>query len=247
MSIIRNILKNSRSEEDGNFFLELKKILGFKPKSKSLYIKAFTHRSMNIKNKNGNAINYERLEFVGDAMLSSVIAAYLFEQVPHGDEGYLTKMRSKVVSREHLNELGKDLGLIDLVQSRIPKSNFGNNIHGNLFEALVGAIYLDKGYKFCEKFIYKRVINPYVDIETLEGKVISYKSLLIEWCQKEKNTFDYNVYEDTGKDELKHFSVKLSINDKVVSKARATSKKKAEEKASKRAFFAFQNQITKLI
>ncbi len=246
MNFIRNIL-NSRSQEDGNFFLELIKILGFNPKSKSLYSKAFTHRSMNIKDKKGNTFNYERLEFVGDAMLSSVIAAYLFEQVPHGDEGYLTKMRSKVVSREHLNELGKDLGLINLVQSRIPKSNFGDNIHGNLFEALVGAIYLDRGYNFCEKFIYRRVINPYVDIETLEGKVISYKSLLIEWCQKEKNTFDYNVYEDTGNDELKHFSVKLSINDKVVSKARATSKKKAEEKASKRAFFAFQKQISKLL
>lgn len=247
MGFIRNILKNSRSEEDGNFFLQLKKILGFKPKSKSLYIKAFTHRSMNIKDKKGNPINYERLEFVGDAMISSVIAAYLYGQVPHGDEGYLTKMRSKVVSREHLNELGKELGLIELVQSRIPKSNFGNNIHGNLFEALIGAIYLDKGYKTCEKFLYQRVINPHVDIETLEGKVISYKSLLIEWCQKEKNTFDYEVYEDTGNDELKHFSVKLSINDKVVSKARATSKKKAEEKASKRAFFAFQKQITKAI
>jgi len=246
MSFIRNIL-NSRSQEDGNFFLQLREILDFRPKSKSLYVKAFTHRSMNIKDKKGNIFNYERLEFVGDAMLSSVIAAYLFEKVPQGDEGYLTKMRSKVVSREHLNELGKDLGLIDLVQSRIPKSNFGDNIHGNLFEALVGAIYLDRGYKYCENFIYKRVINPYVDIETLEGKVISYKSLLIEWCQKEKNTFNYNVYEDTGNDELKHFSVKLSINDKVVSKARATSKKKAEEKASKRAFFAFQKQITKLI
>lgn len=247
MNFIRNILKNSRSFDDGNFFLILKEILGFKPRSQNLYIKAFTHRSMNIKDKKGNPINYERLEFVGDAMISSVIAAYLYEQVPHGDEGYLTKMRSKVVSREHLNELGKELNLIDLVQSRIPKSNFGNNIHGNLFEALVGAIYLDKGYKACEKFLYKRVINPHVDIETLEGKVISYKSLLIEWCQKEKNTFDYEVYEDTGNDELKHFSVRLSINDKVVSKARATSKKKAEEKASKRAFFAFQKQITKLI
>ena len=247
MSFIRNILKNSRSFDDGNFFLKLKDILGFKPRSQNLYIKAFTHRSMNIKDKKGNPINYERLEYVGDAMISSVIAAYLYEQVPHGDEGYLTKMRSKVVSREHLNELGKELNLIDLVQSRIPKSNFGNNIHGNLFEALVGAIYLDRGYKACEKFLYKRVINPHVDIETLEGKVISYKSLLIEWCQKEKNTFDYEVYEDTGNDELKHFSVRLSINDKVVSKARATSKKKAEEKASKRAFFAFQKQITKLI
>ncbi|MDO1502049.1 ribonuclease III [Winogradskyella maritima] len=246
MGFISNILK-SRSPEDGDFFLKLKDVLGYTPKNKSLYLKAFTHRSMNLRDKKGNSINYERLEFVGDAMLGAVIASHLFSEVPQGDEGYLTKMRSKVVSREHLNELGKDLGLIDLVISRIPKSNFGNNIHGNLFESLVGAIYLDKGFKTCERFIYNNVINPYVDIEKLEGKVISYKSLLIEWCQKEKNSFDYDVYEDTGKDELKHFSVKLSINEKVVSKARATSKKKAEEKASKRAFFAFQKQMTKLI
>lgn len=244
MNYIRNIF-NSRSIPNGDFFLQLKRILKFKPRDKELYLKAFTHRSMNIKDKKGNAINYERLEFVGDAMLSAVIASYLFSKVPHGDEGYLTKMRSKVVSREHLNELGRELKLIDLVESKIPKSNFGNNIHGNLFEALVGAIYLDKGYKYCEKFVYDRIINPHVDIEKLEGKVISYKSLLIEWCQKEKKTFDYQVYEDTGNDELKHFSVKLSINDKVVAKARATSKKKAEEKASKRAFFAFQSRITR--
>jgi len=244
MSFIRNIL-NSRSSKDGNFFLQLSKILGYKPKNQHIYIKAFTHRSLNVKDDSGNAINYERLEFVGDAMLSAVIASYLYEKVPNGDEGYLTKMRSKVVSREHLNELGKELKLIDLVVSKIPTSNFGNNIHGNLFESLVGAIFLDKGYKYCEKFIHKRVIKPHVDIETLEGKVISYKSLLIEWCQKEKKTFDYNVYEDTGNDNLKHFSVKLSIDDKVVSKARATSKKKAEEKASRRAFFAFQKEITK--
>ena len=244
MNYIRNIL-NSRSKNGGNFFLQLKKILGFTPKNKALYLKAFTHRSMNIKDNKGNMVNYERLEFVGDAMLGAVIASYLFSEVPHGDEGYLTKMRSKVVSREHLNELGKELKLIDLVESKIPKSNFGDNIHGNLFEALVGAIYLDRGFKYCEKFIYNKIINPHVDIDTLEGKVISYKSLLIEWCQKEKKTFEYQVYEDTGNDELKHFSVKLSINSKVVAKARATSKKKAEEKASKRAFFAFQSRITK--
>lgn len=242
MKYIRNIL-NSRSKNDGNFFLQLTKILGFKPKDVSLYKKAFTHRSMNIKDKEGVAINYERLEFVGDAMLGAVIASYLFSEVPHGDEGYLTKMRSKIVSREHLNELGKELNLIDLVESKIPKNNFGNNIHGNLFEALVGAIYLDMGYTYCEKFIQKKVIQTHVDIETLEGKVISYKSLLIEWCQKEKKSFEYEVYEDTGNDNLKHFSVKLYIDKKIVSKARETSKKKAEEKASKRAFFAFQNKI----
>lgn len=244
MNYIRNIF-NSRSNHDGNFFLQLKRILGFNPKNKTLYLKAFTHRSMNIKDDKGNAINYERLEFVGDAMLSAVIASYLFSEVPQGDEGYLTKMRSKVVSREHLNELGKELNLIDLVESKIPKNNFGSNIHGNLFEALVGAIYLDRGYKYCEKFVYSKIIKPHVDIETLEGKVISYKSLLIEWCQKEKKTFEYEVYEDTGNDELKHFSVKLSIDKKVIAKARATSKKKAEEKASKRAFFVFQSRITR--
>ncbi|GAL62186.1 ribonuclease III [Algibacter lectus] len=227
--------------------MEINQILGFKPKDIKYFRKAFTHRSMNIKDSEGNAINYERLEFLGDAMLSAVIASHLYLEVPSGDEGYLTKMRSKIVSREHLNELGKDLGLITLVESKIPKGQFGDNIHGNLFEALVGAIFLDRGYKYCEKFIYTRVILPYVDIATLEGKVISYKSLLIEWCQKEKKTFGYNVYEDTGNDDVRHFSVKLSIDDKVVAKARGTSKKKAEEKASKRAFFVFQSKISKSV
>lgn len=244
MNFIRNIL-NSRSKGNGDFFLQLEKVIGFKIHNKTLYVKAFTHRSMNLKDEKGNAINYERLEFVGDAMLSAVIASYLFSEAPQGDEGYLTKMRSKIVSREHLNDLGKELNLIHFVESKIQTSHFGNNIHGNLFESLVGAIFLDRGYQYCEKFIYNKIINPHVDIETLEGRVISYKSLMIEWCQKEKKTFDYDVYEDTGNDNLKHFSVKLSVNGKVVSKARETSKKKAEEKASKRAFFVFQNQMSR--
>tara|TARA_R110002050_G_scaffold137114_5_gene260574 strand:+ start:1212 stop:1946 length:735 start_codon:yes stop_codon:yes gene_type:complete len=241
---IRNIL-NSRSKNSGDFFIQLTKILGFKPKQIVIYKTAFTHRSMNIKDRGGNAINYERLEFLGDAMLGAVIASHLYVEVPSGDEGYLTKMRSKIVSREHLNELGKDLNLLNLIESKIASAQFGDNIHGNLFEALVGAIFLDKGFKYCEKFIYKRVIIPYVDIAQLEGKVISYKSLLIEWCQKEKKTFNYNVYEDSGNDEVRHFSVKLSVDNKVVTKARATSKKKAEEKASKRAFFVFQSKMSR--
>ncbi|GAB1858397.1 ribonuclease III [Flavobacteriaceae bacterium MHTCC 0001] len=227
--------------------MQLQHILGYKTKNPETFKKAFTHRSMNLKDANGNPLNYERLEFLGDAMLSAVVASHLFQEVPDGDEGYLTKMRSKVVSREHLNELGKELNLIDLVESKIPPGQFGDNIHGNLFEALVGAIFLDKGYKYCEKFIYKRIITPHVDIAQLEGKVISYKSLLIEWCQKEKKIFGYDVYEDTGNDDVRHFSVKLSIDHKIVAKARATSKKKAEEKASKRAFFAFQSKISKMI
>ncbi len=234
---------NSHSQQDGDFFLGIKKILGFRPKDISIYKKAFLHRSLNERDEKGNPMNYERLEFLGDAMLGTIISKYLYNEVPEGDEGYLTKMRSKIVSRKHLNELGKDLHLLKYVKSRIPKSHFGENIHGNVFEALIGAIYLDKGYGYCEKFINQKVIEPCVDIEQLEGKVISYKSLVIEWCQKQKKTFDYNVYEDSGNEEQKHFSVKLSIGNRLVAKARATSKKKAEEKASRRAYFALQDKI----
>lgn len=236
---------NSHSKEDGDFFLGMTKILGFKPKKLDIYKKAFLHRSANVKNIKGEPMNYERLEFLGDSMLGTIISKYLYIEVPTGDEGYLTKMRSKIVSREHLNELGKDLNLIRYVESRIPKSHFGENIHGNVFEALVGAIYVDRGYKYCEKFITNRVVAPYVDIEQLEGKVISYKSLVIEWCQKQKKSFKFDIYEDSGNEILKHFAVKLHINDKIVAKARATSKKKAEEMASKRAYYALQNKIDK--
>jgi len=243
MRFIKKIFSRSRAPEAGIFFTEMQQILGFTPLHIEFYQKAFTHRSSNKTDITGNPINYERLEFLGDAMLSSVIAAYLFKEAPAGDEGYLTKMRSKIVSREHLNELGRDLNLIKFIESKVPVAHFGENIHGNVFEALIGAIYLDQGYTYCEKFINKTVIIPYVDISKLEGKVISYKSLLIEWCQKEKKTFHYDVYEDNGISGERLFGVKLSIDNKVVAKARATSKKKAEEKASQRAYFAFQEKI----
>ena len=153
-------------------------------------------------------------------------------------------MRSKIVSRKHLNELGKDLNLIRFVKSNIDQSNVGDNIHGNIFEALIGAIYLDRGYNFCQKFIHEHVIVPYVDIEKLEGKITSYKGLIIEWCQKKKKKYKFDTYEDSGNESIKHFSVKLSINGEQVAKGRATSKKKAEEQASKRVYYAFQSEIS---
>ena len=221
-------------------------MVGYTPKKLYYYIKAFTHGSTNQKDSFGNSINYERLEYVGDAVLSAVIAHYLFEKVLEGDEGYLTKMRSKIVSREHLNEIGKELGLSSFMRTKIPISQFGDNIHGNLLEALIGAVFLDKGYAACEKFIYKRLIIPHVDIDLLEGKVISYKSLIIEWCQKEKKHFNFESLKDVGQDIIKHFSVKLLIDGKTIAKARATSKKKAEEKVSKRAYFVLQGKIDKI-
>jgi ribonuclease-3 len=247
MRLLKKIFsRNSRPIEGGNFFVAIEKIIGFKPINLKYYQKAFTHRSSNKTDDKGNPINYERLEFLGDSMLSSVIAAYLYKEAPLGDEGYLTKMRSKIVSREHLNELGRDLHLVDLVNSKVPSAHFGDNIHGNIFEALVGAIFLDKGYVGCEQFIQRRVIIPYVDIARLEGKVISYKSLVIEWCQKEKKIFHFDIFDDNGNDGQKYFGVKLSIDEKVIAKSRATSKKKAEEIAAKRAYFAFQEKINKI-
>lgn len=241
MPSFKNIF-SSIPNKDEEFYHALKKILGFRPKDLSIYERAFTHRSTNEKN-NGIPLNYERLEFLGDAMLGAVIAAYLFKKVPEGDEGYLTKMRSKVVSREHLNELGRDLNLVKFLKTGTSVHQFGGNIYGNIFEALVGAIYLDRGIRYCEKFIHKRVIKPYVDIKKLEGKVISYKSLFIEWCQKNKKTFQFETFEDNGKEELKHFGVRLKLNDEIIAKARATSKKKAEERAAKRAYYKYRMSI----
>jgi len=243
MNFIRKIVQ-SHSKEDGALRSELKKLLKFSPRNISKYKKAFTHRSIQMIDKKGNPINYERLEFLGDSILGSVIAAYLYKKVPSGSEGYLTQMRSKIVSREHLNELGKDLNLIRFVRSNIDQTNVGDNIHGNIFEALIGAIYLDKGYNFCQKFIYQKVIVPYVDIAKLEGKITSYKGLIIEWCQKQKKKYSFDTYEDSGNDPVKHFSVKISIDGTQVAKGRATSKKKAEEQASKRVYYAFQKEIS---
>ena len=243
MNFIRKIVQ-SHSKEDVALHNELKKLLNFSPRKINKYKKAFTHRSVQITDKKGNPINYERLEFLGDSILGSVIAAYLYKKVPSGSEGYLTQMRSKIVSREHLNELGKDLNLIRFVKSNIDQTNVGDNIHGNIFEALIGAIFMDKGYNSCQKFIHQNVIVPHVDIAKLEGKITSYKGLIIEWCQKQKKKYTFDTYEDSGNDPVKHFSVKISIDGEQIAKGRATSKKKAEEQASKRVYFAFQNEIS---
>ena len=242
MNLIRKIT-NSHTAKDEEFIMAIRKILGYRPKKVDFYKEAFTHSSLKRLNEQGTPMNYERLEFLGDAILGAVIANYLFKKIPTGDEGYLTQMRSKIVSREHLNELGKDLDLIHFVESSIPNTNFGDNIHGNLFEALIGAIHSDRGYAFTEKFIYRFVIEPYVDIERLEGKITSYKSVLIEWSQKNKKRIKYNVYEDTGNDILKHFSVKLLVDQDLVSQCRAISKKNAEEIASKRAYYKLNAQL----
>ncbi len=243
-TIFNKIFKNSRSiKKDGNFYQKIIQIIDAEPVDLAYYELAFTHRSMNKTDNQGNALNYERLEFLGDAMLNSVIASHLYLEVPNGDEGYLTKMRSKIVSRENLNKIGKDLRLINLVESKMGNQQFGENIHGNILESLIGAIYLDRGYPACEKFIHHRLISTIKDIQHLETKITSYKSLLIEWCQKTKHSFKFDSFEEQTMEDVKYFGVKLFIDNKLIAKGRATSKKKAEEKASQRAYFALQSKI----
>ena len=242
MNFLRRIVK-PQNKEDEIFYYDLKKLLNFKPIKLAHYKKAFTHPSLKLVDKKGNPVNYERLEFLGDAILGSVMASYLYKKVPAGDEGYLTQMRSKVVSREHLNTLGEDLGLIRFLKSNMAKEHISDNLYGNIFEALVGAIYLDRGYNYCHQFIHEKVVLPYVDIERLEGKISSYKGYVIEWCQKNKKKYKFESFEDSGNQNIKHFSVIFNIDGKVMGKGRATSKKKAQEIAANRAYFAMQTQM----
>ncbi len=233
---------NKLSNEEEEFLNSLKSIIGYKPKDIHYFKKAFTHSSVK-QEKNGRPYNYERLEFLGDSFLDAIVSSYLYHHSPDGDEGYLTQMRSKIVSRENLNKVGKDLELTKLVNSNVKKTRFGDNIFGNLYEAVTGAVFLDKGYYGCEQFIERTLLKPYVDIKRLEGKITSYKSVLIEWCQKNKLKFEFRIKEEKTKERIKHFSVEFLIDNKIISKGRATSKKKAEEIAAKRAYYALQDNI----
>ena len=220
--------------EDDPFFSRLKIILGYTPKNKSIYKAAFMHRSMNIKNEHGSPLNYERLEYLGDSILSTIVARYLFEQLPEADEGKLTRMKSKIVSREKLNHIGKEMNLLDLLVCTGKKENFGDDIYGNILEALIGAVFIDKGYEKCKKILESIFFKPYIELDSLEKKVISYKSLLIEWSQKHKEDLIFETKTDNGKDPDINFYCKIILNNKVLTKSRELSKKKAEEKAAKK-------------
>jgi ribonuclease-3 len=233
----------SKNSEDTVFIKRIKDLTGFKPKDISIYKVAFTHKSANKKDENGKKINYERLEFLGDALLDASVTSFLFHHLPSSAEGELTQMRSKIVSRKHLNKIGEDLNLISFAKHPNSKRKFSYNAHGDFFEALIAAIYLDRGYITMDKFIQKKMIAKYVNLKELMGKITSYKSLFIEWCQKNQKKYEYQSFEDTGNSRYKHFGVKLFVNEVVVGKARAKSKKEAEEIASRRAYYKFQDRF----
>ncbi|MDE5703977.1 MAG: ribonuclease III, partial [Bacteroidales bacterium] len=170
--------------ENRNLRRAIKSILGFRPGNIFLYRLAFRHRSAS-KVTHGVRRNNERLEYLGDAVLSAVIAHYLFKKYPTQDEGFLTEMRSKIVSRASLNKVGLHMGLHKMIQLEHGHGNNGGfkSVDGDALEALIGAIFLDKGFRFTQKIILKRIVGMHMDVDELERKDWNYKSKLIDWCQ----------------------------------------------------------------
>ena len=190
----------------------IKNIFGFRPENIFLYDLAFCHRSAAVKINSKTKISNERLEYLGDAILSAIVAEYLFKKFPLKDEGFLTQMRSKIVSREQLNKLVAKLGIEQFI--RVGNEHFApKNLYGDTFEALVGAIYLDKGYSVCKKVIINRIIKMHYDIDELISTHINYKSLLLEWSQYEKNKVEFHHSLLFLKNRKKQYKVEVIIND----------------------------------
>ena len=223
---------NSNQNPNEKFVHNLKRLLGFKIKNILLFKKVFTHSSKNLKDKDGLAFNYERLEFLGDSILGTIISNYLYSNYLKYSEGDLTKLRSKIISRDNLNKIGFSLKLNELVIASFKVDKSSDDINGNLLEALIGAIYIEKGFKFCENFVLNRIITS-LNVINLNKSIISYKANLIEWCQKKKKKIIFKTKINNKSNSKLSFSSILLVDSKKVAFAIEESKKKAEEKVSK--------------
>ncbi len=216
-------------------YIQIRNLLGFWPGNIRLYERAFTHSSVAREIKEGVKDSNERLEFLGDAVLGAIVARFLFVKFPYRDEGFLTEMRSRIVNRTYLNKLAIKIGLDKLIQydasHRLYKS-----ICGDTFEALIGAIYLDKGYSFTEKVILERIIRFHVDLDELEQQELNFKSRLINFVQRNRQSIVYDAREEIGSDGPKRYHVTLFIDEKPVAEGIGFSKKAAEQAASEQAW-----------
>lgn len=214
----------------------LRRLLGFTPAYLNVFKLAFSHKSNNDGNKEapyGNQ-NNERLEYLGDAVLGTIVAEYLYKKYPTGDEGFLTKMRSKIVKRKSLNKIGFDMGLDELL-STYNNTRIARSMLGNAVEALVGAVYVEKGYKGTTKFVVNKMLRNYVDIETLETYDDNYKSQLLEHCQKNGQKVDYEIVKRFKQDKRDRFKVAVVINGRRIATGEDYNKKSAEQQASRKA------------
>lgn len=226
------LFSNKRKE----FYLFLKDVLGFYPGNTKLYDIAFIHKSASITDSLGNQINNERLEYLGDAILGAVVAEFLYKRFPQRGEGFLTQMRSKLVNRSFLSELMQDIGLDKFVKSRQFRNNVATSIHGDAFEALIGAIYLDKGFEKARYVIVKRILSEHVDLVKVEEEDSNYKSQLIEWGQKNKQEVSFNTIEDEAANNKNLvFITDIEIENEIVGKGYGSSKKESQQKAAMEA------------
>jgi ribonuclease-3 len=206
---------------------QLFKILGFCPKDINLFQEALTHKSVR-----GRIVHNERLEFLGDAIFGSVVADFVFREFPDENEGFLTQTRSKIVSRKTLNTIAIKINLNTVLKHQVSSNR---SIFGNALEALIGAIYLDKGYQFTSNYIEDKLIRPHLDIHQLVKEVSSYKGKLLEWGQAQKKQVVFKLLSSYGKDHEKSYEVMVVIGQKKYAHAVGTSIKRAEELAAKRA------------
>lgn len=213
----------------------MKNMLGISPRNVSLYAQAFRHNSVAKEIKDGIKDSNERLEYLGDSVLNTVIADYLFRKFPYKDEGFLTKARSKMVSREHLNQLAVKLGLNKFIsQSKDPNLKF-SSMTGDAFEALIGAIYIDKGFNATRDFILNRIFKFHVDVEKVLLTETDFKSKLIEWSQRERQELRFTMPEEKGNGYEKQFVIAINLQGEEVARAQHFSKKKSEQLAAEAA------------
>ncbi len=237
MSLLRKRINGTYLVDKREFRSRLKNILEFRPGNLELYEIAFIHRSATLTLPNGKKVNNERLEYLGDAVLDAILSDYLFEKFPDANEGFLTKIRSRIVNRELLNHLALSMGLNKILISKINSSHLTKNLYGDAFEALLGSVFLDKGFKKTKKLFIKNVLNKYLDLDFIVKTDSDYKSLVFEWVQKHKSNliFTYNEEYDFN---LKKsvFSTILFIDKKELGEGHGSSKKEAEQEAASQAW-----------
>ncbi|QIK54481.1 ribonuclease III [Dysgonomonas sp. HDW5B] len=217
-------------------YVSFYKILNFYPYNITLYEQALLHKSSSIKLKDGRWINNERLEFLGDAILDAIVADIVFKEFEYKKEGFLTNMRSKIVQRETLNKLALNLGLDRLIKSSAKTGNHKTHMYGNALEALIGAIYLDQGYRIAKKFVHERLIVEHLNIETVAQQEVNFKSRLIEWSQKNKIPIEFRLIESfTDDNNNPIFYTAVDIYDQESGTGRGYSKKESQQRAAEEA------------
>jgi ribonuclease III len=224
------------SSKRKEFYLFLKDILGIYPGNLKLYDIAFIHKSASTTDSMGNLINNERLEYLGDAILGAVVAEFLYNRFPQRGEGFLTQMRSKLVNRAFLTQLINETGLHQFIKSRTIGNTAASNIYGDALEALIGAIYLDKGFETARYVIIKRFLNGYVDLNKMEELDNNYKSQLIEWGQKNKMDVNFQTEEEPSTNsKFSIFVSTVEIEKEIKGKGYGSSKKESQQNAAREA------------